>query len=399
MVTRGDNGVSTVEAVTVIVDDGSIPEVTVVPQDGSMTIQQAIDDTDPNGVVLVPPGIYRESLIITKPIQLQGWGSASTIIEAALSPIEKIQEWREKANYLVNCTSEIELLRAEQILGPDGLPLIDRGEDQFNNQPNAAAPCGFLPGSGLFVAEEAPAILVATRNGVFNASTTARIDGFTLTGAVNSHGVLVNGFADFLEISNNRVANNQGKNGAGGIRIGLVRELATERLSSDIDYINIHNNNVSQNGSTFGFGAGIGIYRGADNYRVTNNYVCGNFALGGGAGIAHYGVSNNGLIADNKVLLNQGFDQTPGLGANAGGILVSGHGPLSPLEVAVEPEVTLFTVSEGTGNVQVLRNLIRATTLVQVMAAALQSTRRMVWTCWSHRRTPRTGTGSTSWAT
>ncbi len=281
-VTRGDNGVTTVNATTVIIDDGSIPTVTQIPQDGSMSIQDAIDVTPEGGVILVPPGTYRESLIITKPIQLQGWGNRATVIEAALSPIEKIVEWREKVNYLTNCTNEIELLRAE--IGPlepfTGLPLIDRGEDQFNNIPDATAACGFRPGTGLFTGEEAPAVLVATRNGVFDGTKPARIDGFAITGAVNSHGILVNGYADFLEISNNYVTNNQGKFGAGGIRAGILRELATERLSSDIDYMDIHHNDISQNGSLVGPGAGIGIYRGADNYTITNNYVCGNFAQG-----------------------------------------------------------------------------------------------------------------------
>jgi len=353
-IVRGDNGVSTVNATTVIVDDGSIPLVTQVPLDGSMTIQDAIDLTPEGGVVLVPPGNYNESLIVTKPIQLQGWGAPATIIEAALSPIEKIIAWREKVNYLTNCTNEIELLRAE--VGPGGVTL---GENQFNNTPDAASPCGFRPGTGLFLGEEAPGVLVATRNGVFDGNSPARIDGFTITGAVNSHGVLVNGFADFLEVSNNLIANNQGKVGAGGIRVGYLSEVATERLDSDIDFMNIHHNHITQNGMTFGFGGGIGIYRGADNYRVTNNYICGNFAQGDGGGIAHYGRSDNGLIADNKIVLNQAFSQFPGEAANGGGILVSGHGPLVLTEVGGAVDPNAFTLSFGSGNVKILRNHIQ----------------------------------------
>ena len=36
-------------------------------------------------------------------------------------------------------------------------------------------------------------------------------------------------------------------------------------------------------------GGGIGLYNGSDNYRVSSNYVCGNFAQGDGAGIATTG--------------------------------------------------------------------------------------------------------------
>ncbi|MCP5091240.1 MAG: hypothetical protein GY949_09985, partial [Gammaproteobacteria bacterium] len=73
VVTR-DNGVSTVVGVSVIIDDGSIPAVNVVGPTGFETIQEAIDMTPDNGVVLVSPGQYQEGLFVTKPIQLQGWG-------------------------------------------------------------------------------------------------------------------------------------------------------------------------------------------------------------------------------------------------------------------------------------------------------------------------------------
>ena len=47
----------------------------------------------------------------------------------------------------------------------------------------------------------------------------ARVDGFTITGADTGGGIIVNGYASYLDISNNRVANNSG-NFSGGIRVG-----------------------------------------------------------------------------------------------------------------------------------------------------------------------------------
>ena len=47
----------------------------------------------------------------------------------------------------------------------------------------------------------------------------ARIDGFTIKSADTGGGVIANGYADYLQISNNRISNNSGFYG-GGIRVG-----------------------------------------------------------------------------------------------------------------------------------------------------------------------------------
>ena len=47
----------------------------------------------------------------------------------------------------------------------------------------------------------------------------ARIDGFTIKSADTGGGIIVNGYGDYLGISNNRIANNAGFFG-GGIRVG-----------------------------------------------------------------------------------------------------------------------------------------------------------------------------------
>jgi hypothetical protein len=79
---------------------------------------------------------------------------------------------------------------------------------------------------------------------------------------------------------------------------------------------------------------------------VVGNFVCGNFTLAGGAGIAHFGLSENGLVSENTVLFNENFNQ--GRTVNGGGILIAGQPPLFPA-----------TLSPGSGTVQVLRNLIQ----------------------------------------
>jgi hypothetical protein len=106
---------------------------------------------------------------------------------------------------------------------------------------------------------------------------------------------------------------------------------------------------------------------GADSYAVTENWVCGNFTLGDGAGIGHTGVSdgvwetvpNSGpqnqrvwtlvdqpLIANNTIIFNEGFNQ--GQTKSGGGIFIGGAQPLTP-----------GALTPGAGNVQVIGNKIQ----------------------------------------
>ena len=99
-------------------------------------------------------------------------------------------------------------------------------------------------------------------------------------------------------------------------------------------------------GATTG-GGGVAIHNGSTNYQVTDNYFCGNFTTSKGAGISHVGLSNNGLIARNKVLLNESsFNSVQG--GEGGGIIIRGEAALAPA-----------TLTPGTGNVKVLDNLIQ----------------------------------------
>ena len=209
-----------------------------------------------------------------------------------------------------------------------------------------------MPGTGLFQTEEAAGVLVAPRPGVFGTQP-ARIDGFTFSSADFSAGVLVNGYVKNLVISNNIVTNNSGQ-AAAGIRVGhpSLTDANGEVINAQNTGIDIHHNMVTQNGGTLDPGAGIGLYNGSDNYRVTNNYIVGNFAQGHGAGIAHYGRSPGGVIENNQVLFNESFDQTvTNLGGTGGGILIAGYEPVV-LGAALG-------VSPGSGSVRINSNRIQ----------------------------------------
>ena len=111
-----------------------------------------------------------------------------------------------------------------------------------------------LGGAGANVLLESPGVIVLGKNvpqnqGGFGPGN-SRLDGFTILGSVNGGGIIVNGYAHGLEISNNRISNNMGV-AAGGIRVGhtdLVAQTNPPTYQSAFnDNLNIHHNMITQN--------------------------------------------------------------------------------------------------------------------------------------------------------
>ncbi len=113
------------------------------------------------------------------------------------------------------------------------------------------------------------------------------------------------------------------------------------------DDAHIHHNMITQNGSSSFAGGGVALYKGSHSYQVNDNFICGNFTQGHGAGVAHLG-KNNGLnrIVDNTIVFNQSFNQ--GQTRHGGGIFVGG-----------QPSLIVGELSEGTGDVLIDSNLIQ----------------------------------------
>ena len=325
------NGVSSIVGITVTVGpiDGAVHHVQPTGDPADTPIQDAIDAAAAGDLILVAPGRYDELVILWKPVQLQGAGAYSTIINAVKTPGEKLEAWRKKVQSLI----------------------IGGHIDLLPSQKAAFAPTAGTLEPGTLQNEEGSAILVLARNSLedgFGRDPNARIDGLTLTGADNGAGLVVNGYAHYLELSNNRVIGNQGFYG-GGIRVGhpeavLETDFGLTYDHSRNDHLRIHHNEVSGNGSLGGVGGGLSLYTGADYYEVTDNFICGNFTVGNGAGIGHQGLSRNGLIARNTIVFNQSFNQ--GTGVSGGGIYIGGATPLG-------------TLTPGSGSVRIVDNVIQ----------------------------------------
>ena len=315
LVVTNANGKQSINTVTVNVGTDT---PTVVTAGGS--IQAAIDAATAGSLIIVGPGVYSELVVMSKPVRLQGSG-ANTVIDAVKLPAAKLSAWQTRVSGLVNAGT-VDLLPGQ----PDQLDLV---------------------GPGLLSTEQGAGITVLSKNDGSWTVGASRIDGFTITGADGGGGIYVNGYADNLVISNNNVTGNSG-NLHGGIRIGQpsLPLVGTGPFHFD-DNVNIHHNAITFNGgqADVAVGGGLSICTGTDGYSVNHNYICGNFNLGDGAGMGHYGLSNNGEIAFNQILFNQNFNQ--GIGAHGGGLLIAGEPPAAT------------TLTLGSGNVHVDANLIQ----------------------------------------
>jgi hypothetical protein len=339
VVTRGDNGRFTLTSVTVHMD--VVAPLRVTPSTQNI---QAVLNAAPGGrLVIFEPGTYdKQLLIVPKPMRLQGSGPGSTFISGTKAPANKLVEWRTAIDALLGATP--------------GSGVVDL----LPTQEQAAAATAIEPDT--FNTEEGAAITVLGRSdarcgllgahescfgGVGGALRRARIDGFTISGGDSAGAIYVNGWVHGLEISNNIVRGNSGLY-HGGVRAGVpFQQGLPNPPAAGYGYnrnLRVHHNAITHNGGLDGAGGGVLLCTGTDGYRVTENWICGNFSQGHGGGIAHFGLSNSGLIERNRILFNQSFNQ--GLNVHGGGLLVAGEPALGT------------ALSRGAGSVTVNANLI-----------------------------------------
>ncbi|NUQ84072.1 MAG: DUF11 domain-containing protein [Anaerolineales bacterium] len=298
------------------------------------TIQSAVDAASASGgarlVVVYPAssGMYLENVVVYDSIMLQGVGPGGMYANAT-----KV----------------------------DGSVIDGRGVT--GDSPYAEAWRVFVTGlswSGNQAIFEGPVVYVVAQDGDFTAAHPASIDGFTIQGGdqqgfpnqinpnagpanheisgIQGGGIFVNGYARFLQITNNIIQSNGGAYG-GAIRLGTPH-LPGALNDNQNDFIRIAHNRILGNGGTNLAGA-VAIYSGAEGYEIAHNDICGNFSAEYGGGVSHYGLSPDGSIHHNRVYFNRSYDE-------GGGIIIAGELPTDPI-----------TLSAGAGPVDVYANLIQ----------------------------------------
>jgi hypothetical protein len=185
----------------------------------------------------------------------------------------------------------------------------------------------------------------------------SRIDGLAITdSSQGGGGIFAHGWAQNLEISNNRVYNNSGTL-SGGINIGQGEFPDAILVGSDVvvpgscqtsnitnqqlpycfnTNVNVHNNSVTLNSSigdevfsgTPAGAGGVSFMTGSDFYKFSNNWVCGNLSSGDGGGLGQLGYSWHGDIEHNTIIFNQSTNPT--IPTNGGGIVIMGAAPDAP---------------------------------------------------------------------
>ena len=337
---------------------------TFIASNGSLTSSPNPVPTKPGDLILIAPGRYLENLVMWKPVQLQGYGAESTVIDNTLAT----------GNFPL---TDFQFAEIQSLLLTGDIGLVPGvGNDFVLEQGAGITVAGCVPTVNPYTPNfplDSPACPTYTIPGnpvpytnYFGQSLPSPplIDGLTVTGSIESGGgVMMHGFANNIKISNCEIFANQGSIG-GGIRYGTgsIADATNPAGSSFNPSPVVDHNRISQNGSLFSGGGGIAIYTGTDNYRVTDNFICGNFSTQYGGGIGHFGLSNNGLIAHNQIVSNESFDE--GGAMHIAGDVVPAANPFTDPTLVIPQFSTLSaanpqTLSLGAGSVIINDNLIQ----------------------------------------
>ncbi|MGC9468012.1 MAG: SdrD B-like domain-containing protein [Anaerolineae bacterium] len=337
-------GASTVNGLTFhIIGQGYNPLVVEVgPGRDYPTIQAGVDrasrgNSNREALVVVYPdtpaqwnplGVYYENVVMYEPVMLQGVGPGGVYTDTNEAVLGSIIDGRGVAGDTDYAEAWRTLVAS---LNWDGNQAIYEG----------------------------PVVYILAEDGDFSTSRPSGIDGFTIQGgdqqgfpnnltvdpalkeaqAVQGGGIFANGYARYLQITNNILQSNGGAY-AGAIRLGTPH-LPGALNDNQNDFVRIAHNRILANAGTNLAGA-IGLFSGSEGYEIAYNDICGNFSAEYGGGISHYGLSPNGAIHHNRITFNRAYDE-------GGGLMIAGELPADPA-----------TLSPGAGPVDVYANLIQA---------------------------------------
>ncbi|HMJ36245.1 MAG TPA: hypothetical protein VK501_20255 [Baekduia sp.] len=323
---RGANGIVSPNGITFhVLGSGYNPAVvTVAPPSTPHAIQLAIDapSTAAGSLLVLQPGVYRENVILHKPLKLQGLGPGGIVGDA-----EPANRPADDPRFNVKGTVV------------DGRYFED-DRAYWTSRVAALAPFAGVDADHP-VLEGADITVVAKTNTSYSGTgnNAARIDGLGITTGrgQGAGGIQLQAFARNVQITND-VLESDGGVFAGAIAVGQPY------YDANNTNVTIGRDRIVGSGGLARAG-GIGIFTGSNNYEIANNVVCSNYGVEYGAGISHWGLSPNGRIHDNRIYYNEAFD-------SGAGITISQETP--------QPVNGQDVLGAGTGTVDVDRNLIQA---------------------------------------
>ncbi len=105
LVITAADGHKSIDAITVTVG-GKAPTYINGENAAGNALQAAIDAATPGDLIVVGPGVYKENVLMWKPVRLQGVGAVSVTINADAHPAGKMDGWRRQVNCLFGLTLE-----------------------------------------------------------------------------------------------------------------------------------------------------------------------------------------------------------------------------------------------------------------------------------------------------
>jgi hypothetical protein len=299
--------------------------------DNGHELQTAIDNANAGDLLILSAGVYREGVIVWKPLKLQGLGPGGTVgvVEPGGPPLED-----PRAN----------------IQGTG----IDGGFFRDLNAPTASGGPGYWDaklasltyvGQHDYVSKGADITVLAQTTTAYNGTgpNAARIDGLAIQngqGSFGAGGLEGHAYGNNLQVTNDVFDADRGEIG-GAIDLGTPYHGDQNNKNVRIQYTRV----MGSGGITRG--GAITLFNGSDNYEIANSTICSDFSNEYGAGISHWGKSPGGSIHDNKIYYNDAVD-------SGGGLSISEETP--------QPAGSIpFTdARRGSGAVDVRRNVIEA---------------------------------------
>ncbi len=329
VITRGDNGKRSIDAITVTVG-GSTPWVVTetgvtAPAGKSVKdyaanfgrlnlalgatnqspIQVALDSAAPGDLILVEPGTYHENLIMWKPVRLQGVGAASATLNADAHPAGHMDQWRRQ----MVCVFGLTL---------DGVP--NMGNDQGKFDPAHQYTC---PNEMFLKGDRIPFEAITGWQASGNGNLAQVLQEPTLLGAYEGAGITVVGRGVREPAGTTDFWGND-PTAAGAFPDGAV-------------YLTAGSSDCAQHP-----GVTNGDDYGTSNYRCNPSSIDGLSILNssqGGGGVFVHGWAHNIDIANNRIsanhgtlagAINLGNGETPPVFLNDGTICGAGTTTLCP---------------------------------------------------------------------